>query len=148
MLLSAIAIIAGLALLVWSADRFVDGASATAANLGVSTLIIGITIIGFGTSAPEILISIFSVFDDTPDLAIGNALGSNIANIGLILGITALLMPLGIASKILKREMPILIVASILLAWVLWDTRLTLIDGGHWLGVLLIQGAVIGAFGI
>jgi cation:H+ antiporter len=129
MLLSALAILVGLGLLVWSADLFVEGASATAKNLGVSSLIIGITIIGFGTSAPEILISIFSVFDNTPDLAIGNALGSNIANIGLILGITALIMPLGIASKILKREFPILIIASIILSWTVWDMRLDLIDG-------------------
>ncbi len=129
MLLSALAILVGLGLLVWSADLFVEGASATAQNLGVSTLIIGITVIGFGTSAPEILISIFSVFDDTPDLAIGNALGSNIANIGLILGITALIMPLGIASKILKREFPILIIASIILSWTLWDLQLDLVDG-------------------
>lgn len=129
MLLSALAILVGLALLVWSADLFVEGASATAQNLGVSTLIIGITIIGFGTSAPEILISIFSVLDNTPNLAIGNALGSNIANIGLILGITALIMPLGIASKILKREFPLLIIASLIMSWLLWDTRLDLLDG-------------------
>lgn len=129
MLLSLIAIAAGLALLVWSADRFVEGASATAQNLGVSTLVIGITIIGFGTSAPEILISLFSVFDNTPNLAIGNALGSNIANIGLILGCTALFIPLGFASKLLMREFPILIVASMLLTWVLWDTQLDFVDG-------------------
>jgi cation:H+ antiporter len=129
MLISALAILVGLGLLVWSADLFVEGASATAKNLGVPSLIIGITIIGFGTSAPEILISVFSVFDDTPDLAIGNALGSNIANIGLILGITALIMPLGIASNILKREFPILIIASIILSWTLWDMRLDFIDG-------------------
>ncbi len=129
MALSIIAIICGLALLVWSADRFVEGASAMAYNLGVSTLVIGITIIGFGTSAPEILISIFSVFDDTPNLAIGNALGSNIANIGLILGFTALIVPLTFASKLLRQEFPILIFASIVLAWVLWDTQLGFIDG-------------------
>lgn len=136
MLLSVLAILVGLGLLVWSADVFVEGASASAKNLGVPSLIIGITIIGFGTSAPEILISIFSVFDDTPDLAIGNALGSNIANIGLILGVTALIMPLGIASNILKREFPILIVASIILSWTLWDMQLDLIDGIILLGSL------------
>ncbi len=129
MLLSVLAIIVGLALLVWSADIFVEGASATAQNLGVSALIIGITIIGFGTSAPEILISIFSVIDGTPDLAIGNALGSNIANIGLILGVTALILPLGIASKILQREFPILIIASAILTGVLWDSQLSRIEG-------------------
>jgi cation:H+ antiporter len=141
MLLSALAILVGLGLLVWSADLFVEGASATAENLGVSSLIIGITVIGFGTSAPEILISIFSVFDKTPDLAIGNALGSNIANIGLILGITALILPLGIASKILKREFPILIIASIILSWTLWDLQLDFIDG-----LILLSSLFIGLF--
>ena len=129
MLLSIVAIFVGLALLVWSADRFVDGASVAAQNLGVSTLIIGITVIGFGTSAPEILISLFSVFDGTPDLAIGNALGSNIANIGLILGATSLLIPLTFTSKLVKREFPILLVATALMTWVLWDARLDRLDG-------------------
>ena len=137
MLLSLLAVAGGLALLVWSADRFVEGASATAQNLGVSALIIGITIIGFGTSAPEILISLFSVFDETPDLAIGNALGSNIANIGLILGVTSLLIPLGFASKILMREFPILLLATGLMTWALWDTQLDLIDGILLLGFLI-----------
>lgn len=138
MALSLIAIVAGLALLVWSADRFVEGAAAAAQNLGISTLVIGITIIGFGTSAPEILISIFSVLDDTPNLAIGNALGSNIANIGLILGFTALIIPLGFASRILKREFPILILASLLLTWTMWDTHLNFIDGALLMALLII----------
>lgn len=138
MLLPLAAIIGGLILLVWSADRFVEGASASASNLGISTLIIGITIIGFGTSAPEILISVFSVLDDTPNLAIGNALGSNIANIGLILGITALLLPLSFKSELLKREFPALILASALTSWVLWDARLTFIEGILLLGFLFL----------
>ena len=138
MLLSVLAIVIGLALLVWSADRFVEGAAATARNFGVSTLIIGITVIGFGTSAPEILISIFSVFEGTPDLAIGNALGSNIANIGLILGLTALVMPLGIASRILRREFPILLLASALLIWVMWDNQLNRVEGFALLTALVV----------
>ncbi len=138
MILSIVAIVVGLALLVWSADHFVDGASVIAKNLGVSTLIIGITIIGFGTSAPEILISLFSVFDNTPNLAIGNALGSNIANIGLILGATALVIPLTFTSKLVKREFPILLFATALMTWVLWDTELNLIDGILLLGFLTL----------
>ena len=138
MLLSFVAVIVGLSLLVWSADRFVEGASATARNLGVSTLIIGITIIGFGTSAPEILISIIAVFEGTPDLAIGNALGSNIANIGLILGITALILPLGIASRLIRREYPILMAATLLLAWLLNDRQLGRLDGLLLLAALLL----------
>ncbi len=138
MLLSFVAVIVGLALLVWSADRFVEGASATAHNLGVSTLIIGITIIGFGTSAPEILISIISVLEGTPDLAIGNAIGSNIANIGLILGVTALILPLGIASSLIRREYPILMAATLLVAWLLWDRQLDTGDGLLLIGALLL----------
>lgn len=140
MLLSIVAVIAGLALLVWSADRFVEGAAGTAQNLGVSTLIIGITIIGFGTSAPEILISLISVYEQTPDIAIGNALGSNIANIGLILGATALIIPLTFTSKLIKREFPILILASALMTWVLWDAQLNFDDG---LLLLLFLAAVM-----
>jgi len=143
MFLSLAAIIVGLALLVWSADRFVEGASATARNMGISTLIIGITIIGFGTSAPEIMISVFSVFDDTPDLAIGNALGSNIANIGLIMGVTALFLPIAFTSKLLKREFPILLIASALMTWVLWDAQLKLIDGILLLALLIAAMAYL-----
>lgn len=139
MLLSVLAVVTGLALLVWSADKFVEGASATADNLGVSSLIIGITVIGFGTSAPEILISLFSVFDETPDLAIGNALGSNIANIGLILGCTALLVPLSFASKLLMREFPILLLASAVMTAMLWDAHLNFWNGLALLATLVFS---------
>ena len=129
MLLSIVAVIVSLALLVWSADEFVEGAAVIAQKLGVSTLIIGITIVGFGTSAPEILISLFSVAEDTPDLAIGNALGSNIANIGLILGATAIFIPLSFRSVLIKREFPVLLGATALMTWTLWDRQLGLLDG-------------------
>ena len=101
---SIVAILLGFALLVWSADRFVYGAAAIANNLGVSTMVIGITIVGFGTSAPEMLISVFAAIDGNPGLAIGNAIGSNIANITLILGVTALIIPLAIHSRTLQHE--------------------------------------------
>ncbi|MDH3994237.1 MAG: calcium/sodium antiporter, partial [Gammaproteobacteria bacterium] len=91
-----IAVISGFALLVWGADRFVMGAAGTARNLGVSPLIIGLTIVGFGTSAPEILVSVMAALQGNPGLAIGNAIGSNITNIALILGVTALVAPLSI----------------------------------------------------
>jgi cation:H+ antiporter len=129
MLSSIAAIIVGLSVLVWSADRFVDGAASIARHLGVSSMIIGITIIGFGTSAPEILISVIAVLEHTPDIAIGNALGSNIANIGLILGVTALVMPLPIARVIINREFPLLLLATALMSWVLFDGKLTGLDG-------------------
>ena len=146
MLISSIAVVFALALLVWSADQFVEGAAIIARKLGVSTLIIGITIIGFGTSAPEILISLFSVAEDTPDLAIGNALGSNIANIGLILGATALFIPLSFSSKLIKREFPILLGATALMVWVLWDRSLDLYDGLLLLAYLVLALAYLVRF--
>ena len=122
-------ILVGLALLVWSADRLVEGATSFARHLGVSTMIIGITVVGFGTSAPEILVSVIAVLEDTPDLAIGNALGSNIANIGLILGVTALITPLPIAKITFKREYPLLIFATGVMSWCLYDGELDTVDG-------------------
>jgi len=119
----------GLALLMWSADKFIEGATSIARHLGVSTMIIGITIVGFGTSAPEILISVIAVLEDTPDIAIGNALGSNVANIGLILGVTALVTPLPIVKIILDREFPLLFVATSVMSWCLYDGALNAVDG-------------------
>jgi len=133
MLLSIAAIVAGLALLVWSADRFVDGAASLAKILGLSPLVIGITIIGFGTSAPEILISVFAALEGQTQLAVGNAIGSNIANIGLILGVTGLLVVMPIHSGLLRREFPILIAASLLLLGFLWDLQLSRVDGAIFL---------------
>lgn len=133
-----LSVVVGLAVLVWSADRFVAGAAAIAKHLGVSSLIIGITIVGFGTSAPEIGVSIIAVIENTPDIAIGNALGSNIANIGLILGITAILVPVPIASHLLKTEYPLLALATIVMAWCLYDLQLDRIDGLLLLGLLAI----------
>ncbi|MBT8435535.1 MAG: calcium/sodium antiporter, partial [Gammaproteobacteria bacterium] len=123
------AVIAGLALLVWSADKFVEGAAAMARLLGVSIMIIGITIVGFGTSAPEIVVSIVAVMQDTPDLAIGNALGSNIANIGLILGVTAILAPIPIVTRLFKTEYPLLLLATAVMTWSLFDLTLDIVDG-------------------
>ncbi len=129
MAIATAAIVLGLALLFWSANRFIDAATSIARHLGVSTMIIGITIVGFGTSAPEILISIVAVIEGTPDIAIGNALGSNIANIGLILGITALITPLPIARRVLRHEFPLLLIATAVLTWCLLDGTLDIIDG-------------------
>jgi len=139
MLLSLAAIVVGLALLIWSADEFVDGATAIAKHLGVSSLIIGITIVGFGTSAPEILVSVIAVLEDTPDLAIGNALGSNIANIGLILGVTAVLVAVPINRDILKREFPLLLIATVVMVWCLYDLQLDLLDGLMLMTLLVIM---------
>lgn len=133
------AIIAGLALLIWSADKFVEGAAALAHLLGVSIMIIGITIVGFGTSAPEIVVSIIAVMEDTPDLAIGNALGSNIANIGLILGVTAMLVSVPVATRLFKTEYPLLLLATAVMTWALFDLQLDLVDGFALLGLLFLS---------
>lgn len=113
MLIYIATLIAGFTLLVFAADRFVMGTAAIARNLGISPLIIGLTVVGFGTSAPEILISIIAAVDGNPELAIGNAIGSNIANIGLILGSTAIISPITVHSDTLKRELPILLITVI-----------------------------------
>ncbi len=134
------AVVAGLLLLIWSADRFVDGAAATARLLGVSTLIIGIIVVGFGTSAPEIGVSVIAVLEDTPDIAIGNALGSNIANIALILGVTAILVPIPVESRLLKTEFPLLLLATAVMCVCLYDLRLGPIDG---LVMLTLLGATL-----
>jgi len=113
MLIPIAQIIGGFILLVWGADRLVAGASATARNLGVSPLVIGLTIVALGTSAPELVVSAMASFQGNPGLAVGNAIGSNIANIGLILGLTALIYPLRVESEVLKREYPVLMLIMI-----------------------------------
>ena len=124
MLLATAAIVTGLVLLVWAADRFVLGAAALARNLGVSPLLVGLTVVGFGTSAPEIVIATIASLQGNPGLAVGNAIGSNIANIALILGGTALIVPLTVRSDILRKEYPILLFASLAVFVLLLDQTL------------------------
>jgi cation:H+ antiporter len=131
-------VIIGLTLLIWGADRFVHGAAAIARNLGVAPLMIGLTIVAFATSAPEILVSIVAALRDEPDLAIGNALGSNIANIGLVLGTTALIRPIELKSATLRREMPALLAVSLLTVALFLDSVLTRVDGFVLLIALII----------
>ena len=138
MLLATGAIIAGLTILVWGADRFVMGAAALARNLGVPPLLIGLTIVGLGTSAPEILVSAVAALQGNPELAVGNAIGSNVANIGLILGVTALVTPLLFKSAILRREYPILLVVSAFAFVLLSDGELGFVDGMLLLGSLAL----------
>ena len=104
--------IIGLALLGWGGDRFITGASATARDLGVSPIIIGVTIVGFATSAPEMLVSALAAWSGTPGLAIGNAVGSNIANLGLVLGTAVVIQPLVAHSKTLRRELPAMLAVT------------------------------------
>jgi cation:H+ antiporter len=128
-ILFTLAIIGGIIGLVWSADRFVLGASTTARNLGVSTLIIGLTIVSFGTSAPEIVTSATAALKGYPELAIGNVLGSNIANIGLVLGLTALVCPIIIPSSLLKEELPVLLIVTFAALFIFQDLYLSWVDG-------------------
>lgn len=128
MLLPSLAILGGLLLLVWSADRFIDGAAAAARHFGMPSLLIGIVVIGFGTSAPELAISAISALNGSPGLALGNAYGSNIANIGLILGLTALLMPIAVQSGILRKELPLLLGATLLAGVQLLDGDISRLD--------------------
>ncbi|NOY17105.1 MAG: calcium/sodium antiporter [Gammaproteobacteria bacterium] len=129
MLQAILAILIGFILLAWSADRFVNGAAAIARHLGISPLIVGLTIVGFGTSAPELVVSAIAALADNTSLAIGNAIGSNIANIGLVLGITAIISPLLIASSILKREYPLMIASMALVFVILIDGQLGILEG-------------------
>ena len=137
MLFPVLAVIVGLVLLVWSSERFVIGASATARNFGISPLLIGLAIVGIGTSAPEIFVSGTAALRGNPGLSIGNAIGSNIANIGLVIGITALLAPLSVRSRTLKREFLIMFVVLLLAGVLLLDQSLSRVDG-----VILMIGFV------
>lgn len=122
------AIIVGLVFLVWSADKFVIGAAASARQLGMSPLLVGLTIVSIGTSAPEMFVSAMASLDGAGNLAIGNAVGSNIANIALVLGITALISPIPLQKRLLKRELPLLMIVSLLGGVVLLDLVLDLVD--------------------
>ncbi|WP_102798060.1 calcium/sodium antiporter [Bowmanella denitrificans] len=137
MTMAALAILAGLVLLVWSADKFVEGAAATAKHMGMPALLIGIVIIGFGTSAPEMVVSALAASDGNPGLALGNAYGSNITNIALILGVTALIAPIAVQSQIIRKELPILLVVTLLAGWQLYDGNLGRMDAAILLTVLL-----------
>ena len=128
MTLAILAVIVGIALLVWSADRFMDGAAAAAQNLGMSPLLIGMVVVGFGTSAPEMVVSAISAVQGNPGIALGNAYGSNITNIALILGTTALLSPIPVDSSVLRRELPILAGVTTLALWQLRDGEVSRID--------------------
>ena len=133
-----LAIVGGFVLLAWGADRFVVGASAMAYNLKVSPLVIGLTIVGLGTSAPEMLVSALASWQGNSGLAVGNALGSNIINTGLILGFTAMVIPLNVHSSILKRELPVLLLVMAVALLLLMDGTLGRLDG-----ILLLAGMVV-----
>lgn len=136
-MLPALSIIVGFAALVWGADRLVVGASGTARNLGMSPLFIGLTVVALGTSAPEILVSAIAAYNGNPGLAIGNALGSNIANCGLVLGAAALVAPLSLKNRMLQSEFPVLLGIMAAAWWLMRDGDLGLLNGG-----VLVAGVV------
>ena len=129
-MLEAVALlIVGLVLLVWSADKLVFGSAALARNVGISPLVIGMTILAMGSSAPEMMVSATAAWDGKTDTAVGNVLGSNIANIALILGITAIIKPLSISSAVIRRELPLMVAVTVLAGILLWDSYLGFYEG-------------------
>lgn len=124
-----LAIIVGLALLVWSAGRFVEGSALTARHFGMPPLLIGMVIVGFGTSAPEMVVSLLAALQGNPGIALGNAYGSNITNIALILGVTAVISPIAVMSGVLRKELPVLAAVTALAAWQLRDGEVTRFEG-------------------
>ena len=138
---ASLAVLVGLVLLVWSADRFIEGAVGTARHFGMSPILIGMVIIGFGTSAPEMVVSGLAAWQGNPGIALGNAYGSNIANIALILGVAALISPITVHSQILRRELPILTAVTAFAAWQLWDGE---VSRGDAIGLLALFAVVMG----
>ncbi len=141
MLYPMLAIVVGLVVLVWSADRFVDGAACTAKHFCIPPLLIGIVIIGFGTSAPELVVSAFASLEGNPGIALGNAYGSNITNIALILGITALVAPIAVDSQVLRHTLPLLTLVTAIGAFLLLDDFLSQSDA---IILLVIFAALMG----
>ncbi len=140
MLLPLLAIPLGLVLLVWSADRFVEGSAASAGHFGMPPLLIGMVIVGFGTSAPELVVSALAASQGNPGIALGNAYGSNITNIALILGLTAFVSPIAVHSQALRKQLPILAAVTALAAWQVWDGEITRLDA---LVLLVLFGGLV-----
>ncbi len=128
-LLPVLSILAGFALLIWSSDIFVDGAADLARHFGISPILVGMLVIGFGTSAPEMLVSGVAAFNGNPNMGIGNGIGSNITNITLVLGVTALFYTLPVESRIIKKELPLLLVISFIAMIVLYFGEFGPLDG-------------------
>ncbi|WED59012.1 calcium/sodium antiporter [Vibrio alginolyticus] len=138
MLLATLAIIAGFALLVWSADKFVEGAAASANYAGMPPLLIGMLVVGFGTSAPEMVVSAMAAMDGNPALALGNAVGSNIVNITLILGVTAIIAPIAVHSSIIRKELPILLLVTLVIGAMLWNHHISTLEAWALIGGFML----------
>jgi len=142
-LLNIVIFLVGLIVLSWSADRFVYGASALAKNIGISPMMIGLTIVAMGSSAPEIVVSAIASANGNMNTAVGNALGSNITNIALVLGITALVKPLLVSSTTLKRELPALLIISLIAIGFMFDGELKSYEGIILLGLFIFVLAMM-----
>ncbi len=141
MWLAILAVVVGLAILVWSADIFIDGAVVLANKLNVPSFLIGVVILGLGTSAPEMVVSVLAALEGSPELALGNAYGSNIINIALVLGATVLISPIIIRKSIINRDMPLLLLVTAVAAWQLSDGVLSNTDG---IILIILLVAVLG----
>lgn len=129
MLIHVFILLTALIVLVWSADKFVYGASTLARNFGISPMIIGLTIVAMGSSAPEMMVAAVASYQGNPNTAIGNAIGSNITNIALVLGITALIKPLMVSSSTIKQELPLILLLTVIAFWLLFDNNFSFIEG-------------------
>ena len=138
MLFDIVYVIVGLIVLIWSADKFIDGAAEVARYFGMSSLMVGMLIVGFGTSAPEMVVSVFAATGGNPGIALGNAYGSNIANIGLVLGVTCIFYPLSVGSRIVRREIPLLVLALLVCFGFLVDNQLSRVESYLMLGMIVI----------
>ncbi len=143
MLLQVFILLLSLVVLVWSADKFVYGASSLARNLGISPMIIGLTIVAMGSSAPEMMVAATASIDGKPDTAIGNAIGSNITNIALVLGVTALFQPLSVSSSTIKREIPLILLVTAIAYWMLFDGAFSFVEG-----LILMTGFIVYIVGL
>lgn len=143
MFVQILILLASLVALVWSADKFVFGASSLARNIGVSPMIIGLTIVAMGSSAPEMMIAATASLEGNANTAIGNAIGSNITNIALVLGITALMQPLTVSSSTVKKELPIVLGITLIAYWMLADLHLSFVEG-----VILMTGFFVYIIGL
>lgn len=144
MLLSTLLFLLGLTILVVGAELFLRGAVAAGFRLGMSPFMIGVVIVGFGTSAPELAVNVSAALRGSTDMALGNIVGSNIANVGLILGLSALLRPLSVQMRLLRIETPVMILASLFLWWLCFDGGVRRIEGAMLLAGFLLMSVVIG----
>jgi cation:H+ antiporter len=138
MMLAVTFLVLGFILLIYSASRFVEGSAVVARYLGMPPLLIGMVVVGFGTSSPELVVSVTAAASGNSTLALGNAFGSNIANIALIIGLVALINPIIITSEVIKKELPILFGMTLLVGWLISDNQLSRFDACYLLVAFIL----------